>query len=451
MLKFRNSYEVMQAVAQFLAERGIPFDIEKQSQNSNYIYDIFLPEGLKNAARPLGGKYVSLDLKGPTGVEIKGRLLFDTISRYGDLYSELLKHNEVSSFLLIYIEGKVPTSVYSYIYHKYKGRFHILSLEQFLGIKLPRNTRGPVISEVTYDWRSDRDSTMGHAKVSIAENNFSLFLGAGVSMSANLPSWWNLLKDMIDTCKQKEFKDRDIEKLTKVCYNSSIVMGRFVRMMMEKKSNDEDYYQCLHDALYGGISAYRSPLIDEICNLVYSKKSQAQSIITYNFDDVMERALRERGIGNYSVFGQNQPQRFFPIYHVHGFIPYANKDDIKSVPVLSEEEYHRVYASSYNWSNVEQLHALSRTTCIFIGLSMTDPNLRRLLDIAIQDSENDPRHFVFLPRISEFGTDKNAEAKNNEAMKIQKQIFVELGLRVIWYRDYNELPKLLKNLYKLDS
>lgn len=135
MLIFRNSYEGMHAVVQFLVERGIPFDIEKRSQNSNYIYDIFLPEGLKNATRPLGGKCVSLDLKGPTGVEIKGRLLFDTISRYGDLYSELLKHNEVSSFLLIYIEGKVPTSVYSYIYHKYKGRFHILSLEQFVGIQ----------------------------------------------------------------------------------------------------------------------------------------------------------------------------------------------------------------------------------------------------------------------------------------------------------------------------
>lgn len=437
----------MQAVVQFLAERGIPFDIEKPSQNSNYIYDIFLPEGLKKATRPLGGKYVGLDLNGPTGVEIKGRLLFDTISRYGDLYSELLKHNEVSSFLLIYIEGKVPTSVYSYIYYKYNGRFHILSLEQFLGIKLPRNTRGPVISEVTYDWRSDRDRTMGHAKVSIAENNFSLFLGAGVSMSANLPCWWNLLAGMIDRCKQRMFKEADLDQLTRVCYNSSIVMGRFIRMMMESKSNEEGFYQCLHDALYNGIDSFTSPLITEICNLIQSKRQQAQGIITYNFDDVMERALRERGIGNYSVFGQNQPQHLFPIYHVHGFIPYANKDDIKSVPVLSEEEYHRVYASSYNWSNVEQLHALSRTTCIFIGLSMTDPNLRRLLDIAIQDSENDPRHFVFLPRISEFGTDKNAEAKNNEAMKIQKQIFLELGLRTIWYRDYNELPKLLKNLY----
>ena len=93
MLKFRNSYEVMQAVVQFLAEHGVLFDIEKQSQNSNYIYDIFLPEGLKNATRPLGGKYVSLDLNGPTGVEIKGRLLFFFFSRYGELYAELLNHN----------------------------------------------------------------------------------------------------------------------------------------------------------------------------------------------------------------------------------------------------------------------------------------------------------------------------------------------------------------------
>lgn len=448
MLIFRNSYEGMHAVVQFLVERGIPFDIEKRSQNSNYIYDIFLPEGLKNAIRLLGGKYVSLDLKGPTGVEIKGRLLFDTISRYGDLYAELLNHNEVSSFLLIYIEGQVPSSVYRYINHKYKGRFHILSLEQFLGIQLPRNTRGSVISEATYDWRNDRDRTMEHAKVSIAENNFSLFLGAGVSMSANLPCWWNLLAGMINRCKQGIFKEADLDQLTKVCCNSSIVMGRFIRMMMESKSNEEEFYQCLHEALYNGVDSYSSPLITEICHLIQFKRQQAQSIITYNFDDVMERALKSCGIGNYSIFGQNQPQQLFPIYHVHGFVPFENKENIKSLPVLSEEEYHRVYANSYNWSNVEQIHALSRTTCLFIGLSMTDPNLRRLLDIANKDSEADPRHFVFLPCIDSFGKNKAAEVKNNEAMRIQKEMFEELGLRVVWYKGHNdELPKFIKALY----
>lgn len=448
MLKFRNSYEGIHAVIQFLAERGIPFDIEKRSQNSNYIYDIFLPEGLKNATRSLGGKYVSLDLKGPTGVEIKGRLLFDTISRYGDLYAELINHNEVSSFLLIYIEGQVPSSVYRYINHKYKGRFHILSLEQFLGIQLPRNTRGSVISEATYDWRNDRDRTMEHAKVSIAENNFSLFLGAGVSMSANLPCWWNLLAGMINRCKQGIFKEADLDQLTKVCCNSSIVMGRFIRMIMESKSNEEEFYQCLHEALYNGVDSYSSPLITEICHLIQFKRQQAQSIITYNFDDVMERALKSCGIGNYSIFGQNQPQQLFPIYHVHGFVPFENKENIKSLPVLSEEEYHRVYANSYNWSNVEQIHALSRTTCLFIGLSMTDPNLRRLLDIANKDSEADPRHFVFLPCIDSFGKNKAAEVKNNEAMRIQKEMFEELGLRVVWYKGHNdELPKFIKALY----
>ena len=448
MLIFRNSYEGMHAVVQFLVERGIPFDIEKRSQNSNYIYDIFLPEGLKNATRSLGGKYVSLDLKGPTGVEIKGRLLFDTISRYGDLYAELLNHNEVSSFLLIYIEGQVPSSVYRYINHKYKGRFHILSLEQFLGIQLPRNTRGSVISEATYDWRNDRDRTMEHAKVSIAENNFSLFLGAGVSMSANLPCWWNLLAGMINRCKQGIFKEADLDQLTKVCCNSSIVMGRFIRMMMESKSNEEEFYQCLHEALYNGVDSYSSPLITEICHLIQFKRQQAQSIITYNFDDVMERALKSCGIGNYSIFGQSQPQQLFPIYHVHGFVPFENKENIKSLPVLSEEEYHRVYANSYNWSNVEQIHALSRTTCLFIGLSMTDPNLRRLLDIANKDSEADPRHFVFLPCIDSFGKNKAAEVKNNEAMRIQKEMFEELGLRVVWYKGHNdELPKFIKALY----
>lgn len=403
---------------------------------------------MKNATRPLGGKCVSLDLKGPTGVEIKGRLLFDTISRYGDLYAELLNHNEVSSFLLIYIEGQVPSSVYRYINHKYKGRFHILSLEQFLGIQLPKNTRGSVISEATYDWRNDRDRTMEHAKVSIAENNFSLFLGAGVSMSANLPCWWNLLAGMINRCKQGIFKEADLDQLTKVCCNSSIVMGRFIRMMMESKSNEEEFYQCLHEALYNGVDSYSSPLITEICHLIQFKRQQAQSIITYNFDDVMERALKSCGIGNYSIFGQNQPQQLFPKYHVHGFVPFENKENIKSLPVLSEEEYHRVYANSYNWSNVEQIHALSRTTCLFIGLSMTDPNLRRLLDIANKDSEADPRHFVFLPCIDSFGKNKTAEVKNNEAMRIQKEMFEELGLRVVWYKGHNdELPKFIKALY----
>lgn len=62
-----------------------------------------------------------------------------------------------------------------------------------------------------------------------------------------------------------------------------------------------------------------------------------------------------------------------PAPDMHGFIP-QNKGGIDTpMPVLSEEQYHEVYANAYNWGNIEQLHALNRTTCFFVGLSMTTP------------------------------------------------------------------------------
>lgn len=446
-INFRNESEVMTAIAKFLTEHQVSYEVEKQSQIANYIYDFYLPEGLENVKLPLEKEHERLVLKGPTAIEVKGRLLFDTLRRYVALYREkLLRKDEVSYFLLVYVDGKLPSFAKPFLDDISSIGFYVLSLSQFLNSLTGEKFKAGNFKTEDYDWQKDRDKTLEIAKASLQDKDFSLFFGAGVSMSANLPSWWKLLEGLVDKSKQKQLDKTDISQLQKVCYDSSIVLGRFIRQMMEVKSDGDDYYNAVHDALYGGISSFSSPLITEICNLILVKIKFAKSIITYNFDDVMERALDKVGINNYPVFGMNHPQQALPIYHVHGFIPYDNSQIIKSVPILSEEEYHRVYANSYNWSNVEQIHALSRTTCIFIGLSMTDPNLRRLLDISIRDSENEARHFVFLPHIEDFKNVKDADRKNNEAMRIHKEMFLELGLRVIWYKDYTELPTLVGRL-----
>ena len=102
----------------------------------------------------------------------------------------------------------------------------------------------------------------------------------------------------------------------------------------------------------------------------------------YNFDDVLEQMLQAKGLINTEDFtsiskdAEIKSHNTLPIYHVHGIIPEKGPTDIV---VFSEEEYHNRYANSYHWSNVEQLHALSRMHCFFIGLSMSDPNLRRFL------------------------------------------------------------------------
>ena len=49
--------------------------------------------------------------------------------------------------------------------------------------------------------------------------------------------------------------------------------------------------------------------------------------------------------------------------------------------VLSEDEYHREYAEPFRWSNVVQTSLLSRHASLFIGISLADPNHRRLIDL----------------------------------------------------------------------
>jgi len=65
--------------------------------------------------------------------------------------------------------------------------------------------------------------------------------------------------------------------------------------------------------------------------------------------------------------------------------------------IFSEEDYNKIYSDAYSWSNLAQLNSFRDNTCLFIGCSLTDPNLRRLLDVAARSGEK-PRHYAFLKK-----------------------------------------------------
>ncbi len=141
------------------------------------------------------------------------------------------------------------------------------------------------------------------------------------------------------------------------------------------------------------------------------------------------------------------------IYHVHGFLPQEKKeyDNLaKSLLVFSEEGYHKLMLEPYNWANISQLNYMINNTCVFIGLSMTDPNMRRLLEIAAQkraEEQERCKHFAIMKRF-------NIDSENNDAIKsfekvneaLQESFFKELGVNIIWFDEYEEIPDILKTI-----
>jgi hypothetical protein len=69
-----------------------------------------------------------------------------------------------------------------------------------------------------------------------------------------------------------------------------------------------------------------------------------------------------------------------PIFHVHGsIVPFSGKRDARQNLVFQETSYHEVSGSTHSWQQIIFQYYALRNRIIFIGLSMSDPNIRRWL------------------------------------------------------------------------
>lgn len=110
-----------------------------------------------------------------------------------------------------------------------------------------------------------------------------------------------------------------------------------------------------------------------------------------------------------------------------------------------------LFVEPYNWANISQLNYMINNTCLFIGLSMTDPNMRRLLEIAAQKrTENDGecQHYAIMRRFKIKDSEEVESIKSFERVNesLQESFFKELGVNVLWIDEFSEIPILLKQI-----
>ena len=152
------------------------------------------------------------------------------------------------------------------------------------------------------------------------------------------------------------------------------------------------------------------------------------------------------------IYGDNYSKSLsgdiIPIYHVHGYIPSPREmqrieDD--SI-VLSMDEYYNNLRNVYCWQTDTQMHFLSHYTCIFMGSSMSDITIQRML-YNVQQHGNNDRIYCFQA----YGPDPNdtneIERKLRRILYNTKQNFFQsYGLTMITEEKYSQMYEKINKL-----
>ncbi|MBX3175099.1 MAG: SIR2 family protein [Gemmatimonadaceae bacterium] len=306
---------------------------------------------------------------------------------------------------------------------------------------------------------SQNDQYLTALRTAFTEDRLSLFVGAGVSRSAGYPDW----PDLVRRLATKVFNNHSATPLSSEEHEevqrfferevpaSPLIVARLLR-----NSLGGGFADTVRGALYEGNGEARgSRLISALGALRMPQRGRlgVQAVVNYNFDDLLESELQARSIAYRVVLGEgDKPLRTeLPVYHVHGFLPRKGQLSPlqKSALVLSEDAYHAQFADPFIWTNLTQLSLLRQSVCLFVGVSMTDPNHRRLLEItATKDAS--VRHYTIMRDHWASSSATKLGPRAQELARVFKGLeeasLSSLGISAIWVRSYDEIPMLLARL-----
>lgn len=295
----------------------------------------------------------------------------------------------------------------------------------------------------------------------------TLMIGSGVSASAGLPIWkeflkrvcgaffdhWESLiegnrysstqppKELSITGVNEDFWTESTKNNTEILLeNDPVLIAQQIRNCIRNR----DWFYLLRKCLYNNedeelIDTSRSILIDNIAKLC-AEPDRILSVINYNYDSTLEDYLSKYDIKFSKVYEENRKTQkgLLRVFHPHG---YLGLDGGSKNIILTESDYHFESTIPYSWANIVQMRFLCDSTCIFVGLSMTDPNLRRLLRSSVEIFTG--YHYVFLP----------CSQSQNDHEKMLTSLFdldlLKLGVKTIRYPKndktedpYSRLPDL---------
>lgn len=332
------------------------------------------------------------------------------------------------------------------------------------------------------------------------QKHLVLFLGAGVSIPYGVPSWKNLVLELLFEQVEHTRRLGNIwphyrralaSWMTDYFDYSPLVLARMVERDARKRAKrraktegaeqpvdgDQIFLEKLRSQLYAQCKAPRNKrtTLQAIADLIKRSGGNIRCVVSFNFDGLLEEELAQREIPTVSIVdGTRHHSGPFPIIHPHGFVPRQGPIE-RAHLVFTEDDYHKLTETVFHWGLSEIVSELRHSTVLFIGLSMSDPSLRRLLDAtrnsdipphwqlqlrhqvydheqlaAINDIANRARHWgEILGYKEKKDPPQLADALNDvllQADTYDRALFEAMGVKTIWLQSFDDISRLLDKI-----
>lgn len=331
-----------------------------------------------------------------------------------------------------------------------------------------------------------------------ARGRLVLFLGAGVSVPYGLSNWNDLVLDMLlntDASFEQFWPNyrRALGAWMAGCYNfSPTTLARVIKARMEdsygplpEPDRRSRFMEEVRAALY---RTFQEPSAEPSAMTAVTRMIQESErakggrripvVLTTNFDDILETKLSRQSVRALPVYdARRRDGDRLPVVHVHGFLPHRGNIPNNEL-VFTEDEYHRISYSVFHWSLADVVSCFRNYTVLFVGHSLSDPNLRRLLDATNNDTGS-AVHFLVRPeyRIAEpdrigviarveqsarehaakmdanfFKTPTQLDSAMGEMLKqardYEDALFADMGVGVLWINGFDDIKPLLEEIWK---
>lgn len=300
---------------------------------------------------------------------------------------------------------------------------------------------------------------------SIKKKPLVLFVGAGINYPI-APTWSELLDRIIEDALNMKLSLYPLNIKSKkniLHWHKADTMSLYEKATLIKDILKTQYIDHVRNILYPILNDqvpsefFRS--ITELCRC-----SKVKGVVSYNYDDYLlaevgykrpvyisqdEDWIISRGYNH--VLNCNNKEDALPFYFVHGFIPRVVNSVITEQTgiVLSYDEYFSNMLNPYSWQTVTQIHFLRNYTCLFLGTSLTDWNMLRMIE-----SAKDGRNSVFaLMSDQSIIQDKVKFALTDQEAQFivssKSSILECCGVKLINSgRTYDSLPVMIKSIIK---